>query len=177
MTTILHLAGYDSCPWFQRAKKLVAAAVNKISTLEADYTEGLSRDQYHAFLKKKLPTLSAGDQPVAGVLRWPHTHTTSPLVSQTPADGGTGEVYVGGSPELEVLLRKLADGEPAVRAPAPSVFQTTKQAEEQAIQRFWEEQARMSAADATSPLREAPVLGVLQKRAHQDRTWREHDMR
>ena len=179
---ILHVSGYDSCPWFQRAKKLVGAALDSHppSVLEADHTEGLSRDEYHAFLKKKLPTLVVGSSPVAGVVRWPQTHTTSPLVTQTPAGGGA-EVYVGGSPELEVLLRKLADGEPAVAAPAPSGFQTTRQAEEQDIQRFWEERARVRAAGdaavAGSPLREAPVLGVLQQQAHQDRTWREHDMR
>ena len=138
MAIHLHVAGYDSCPWFQRAKKLVAAALNAHNTLEADYTEGLTRDQYHAFLKKKLPNLQAGAavQPVAGVVRWPQTHTTSPLITQNAPDGGR-EIYVGGSPELEVLLRKLADGEPAAAAPAPGQFQTTRQAEEQDIQRFW----------------------------------------
>ena len=63
-----------------------------------------------------LSTLAQSPQPVAGVVRFPQTHTTSPLVTQSNPHAGGAEIYVGGSPELEVLLRKLADGEPAAAA-------------------------------------------------------------
>lgn len=85
--TSVHVAGFKSCGYYQRAKRVSQAISKAYPDVGPIHHEYDGRDQYHAFRAQQVKSL--GPQGAS--------HRTSPLVWVTK---GSESIFIGGASDL-----------------------------------------------------------------------------